>query len=151
MVWLFLIPCFNLIWQFFIATRIPDSLKNEFRDRDRDDGSDYGKTIALTQAVLGLLNVPLSMSSNLVAQQSPEISLAISGVSMILSLIGLVLFIVFWVKIANYSRMLGEEGDHRGRQRGGYDDDDDDDDYGRDRTPRGGTPKSVGIMAGDRD
>ena len=33
MVWLALIPLFNLVWNFFIATQIPDSLRNEFRAR----------------------------------------------------------------------------------------------------------------------
>src|SRR5262249_23624412 len=39
MVWLSLIPCFNIIWAFFVATRVPDSLRNEFQERGRDDGS----------------------------------------------------------------------------------------------------------------
>src|SRR4051812_11441749 len=55
MVWLNLIPCFNIIWQFVIAVRVPDSLRNEFRDRDQDDGSDYGKSLALSQAILGIV------------------------------------------------------------------------------------------------
>ena len=46
MVWLSLIPFFNIIWAFFIATRIPDSLKKEFRERGQDDGSDYGRALA---------------------------------------------------------------------------------------------------------
>src|SRR2546423_227574 len=50
-VWFMLVPCVNIVWQFFVAIRVPDSLRNEFRERGRDDGSDYGKSIALTQAI----------------------------------------------------------------------------------------------------
>src|SRR3989442_14505671 len=55
LVWLSLIPIFNLIWSFFIATWVPDSLRNEFQDRGRDDGSDYGKRIGLARAIIGVL------------------------------------------------------------------------------------------------
>src|SRR5260370_41578500 len=60
MVWLMLIPCVNIVWQFFIAIRVPESLLNEFRERGRDDGSDYGKSIALTQAILGIASSVIS-------------------------------------------------------------------------------------------
>src|ERR1043166_8109214 len=50
MVWLSLIPLFNIVWAFFVAIRIPDSLRNEFLARRQDDGSDYGKTIGLINA-----------------------------------------------------------------------------------------------------
>src|SRR5580700_6726522 len=56
LVWLTLIPYFGVFWQFFIAMRVPDSLRNEFRDRGRDDGSDYGKSLVFTQAVLGVVS-----------------------------------------------------------------------------------------------
>src|SRR6266852_353173 len=55
MVWLMLIPCFNTIWQFFIVTRVAGSLRNEFRDRKRDDGSDYGKGFGLIYATLNVV------------------------------------------------------------------------------------------------
>lgn len=146
--WLYLIPCFNLIWQFFIATRVPGSLQNEFRDRNRDDGSDYGRSIAMTQAVLGVINVPLSWVGNIVAQTAPEVSLIFSGLSMLMSLVSLVLFIVFWVKIANYSAILAaDEGGYRDRRRlDDFRDDDDD----RDRRPLGGgSPPSDAIKPED--
>src|SRR5438105_3737061 len=53
-VWLGLIPFFNIIWSFFMATRIPDSLRNEFRDQGRDDGSGYGRGWGLASAILGV-------------------------------------------------------------------------------------------------
>src|SRR5262245_57637499 len=56
LVWLNLIPIFNIIWAFFIAIRVPGSLKNEFRSRGLDDGSDYGKGIALANCILGVIS-----------------------------------------------------------------------------------------------
>ena len=41
--------------------RVPGSLQQEFRDRDRDDGSDYGRTIGLTQCILNAVAIPISV------------------------------------------------------------------------------------------
>ncbi len=122
-VWLMLVPCVNIVWQFFVAIRVPDSLKNEFRERGQDDGSDYGKSIALTNAILGLVGGGISnvMSNN---RGMEQLGL---GVSVVLSLINLVLFIVFWVKIANYSNQLAMDegyGDDLRRKFDRYDDGD---------------------------
>jgi hypothetical protein len=133
MVWLMLIPCVNLVWQFFIAIRVPESLRNEFRARGRDDGSDYGKSIALTQAILGIVSSVISNGSRAAGSEAAPIGSCISG---ILSLIGLVLFITFWVKVANYSSQLARHddyGDDYGRPFGDYDE------GGRD-APRRGPP-----------
>lgn len=132
LVWLALVPCFNLIWQFFIAIRVPDSLRNEFRERGRDDGSDYGKSLALTQAVLGLINIVVGN----VLGKIPEIALVANLVAGVIGIVGLVIFIMFWVKIAGYSSQLAM--DHHGdlERRLRKFDDDDDDDYGA--PPRGG-------------
>jgi hypothetical protein len=122
LVWLDLIPCFNLIWQFFIAVRVPDSLRNEFRARNRDDGSDYGKSLAMTQAVLGIVS---GIGTNALARASPDLALIGNGLSAVSSIVGLILFIVFWAKIAGYSRQLAEDaGPPRDWERK-FDDDDD--------------------------
>ena len=47
MVWLMLVPCVNIVWQFVIAIRVPESLRNEFRDRDQDDGPTMAKPLPL--------------------------------------------------------------------------------------------------------
>jgi hypothetical protein len=99
LVWLSLIPIFNLIWSFFIATRIPDSLRNEFRQRDLDDGSDYGKGVGLANAIIGVLSFALNMVSRLSRQPVVMITAP-------LGLISLILFIIFWVRIAGYSKKL---------------------------------------------
>jgi hypothetical protein len=133
MVWLMLVPCLNIIWQFLVAIRVPDSLRNEFRERGMDDGSDYGKGIALTQAILGLVG---GGAGNVVSSMKgmEQVGSIISGV---VGLIGLALFITFWVKVANYSNQLAASGP--GRFDRGFDD------YGGPRDSRrdeGGPPDS---------
>jgi hypothetical protein len=101
LVWLSLIPIFDLIWRFFIATWVPDSLRNEFQDRGRDDGSDYGKRIGLARAIIGVLYFFV----NLVGY-GPSRDPAMGIIFLPLGLISLALFIIFWVRIAGYSREL---------------------------------------------
>jgi hypothetical protein len=127
MVWLMLVPCVNIIWQFMIAINVPGSLRNEFRDRGRDDGSDYGKSIALTNCILGIVS---GLIGNGVSRMpnTERIGLLISGVG---SLLGLVLFIVFWVRIAGYSSRLAADDSYRqrdmDRKLAQFDDDENDD------------------------
>ena len=110
LVWLMLIPCFNLIWQFFIAIRVPDSLKNEFRSRGMDDGSDYSKTIGIAQCVVGILASVVGNGFQAASRnEGRDAAMMGSCFSGILSLVGLVLFIIFWVKIANYSIQLASD------------------------------------------
>ncbi len=142
MVWLMFIPCFNLIWQFFIATRVPESLKNEFRSRGRDDGSDYGKTIALSSAILGIVSSVFSNGVNLVSagggDDAKQMAIFGSCGSGVLSLVSLVLFVVFWVKVYSYSSQLARDPgrdypDDYDRRFGDYDDE-------PRRPPRGSGP-----------
>lgn len=147
MVWLSLIPCVNIVWQFFIAIQVPDSLKAEFQERGRDDGSDYGKSIALTNCILAIVGAVISNGLS-VSKELATVGTAVSGIS---GLIQLILFIVFWVKIANYSAMLAADpGDqYRDRRLDAFDDDDG---YGGSGGAKGesGGP-SEGIKPGDPD
>ena len=115
LVWLSLIPIFHLIWSFFIATRVPDSLRNEFRHRGLDDGSDYGKGVGLANAIIGVLSLAL----NLVSRLSRQPVVMITGP---LGLISIILFIIFWVRIAGYSKKLaGLPYDYEGAHEDRYD------------------------------
>ncbi len=137
MVWLSLVPCVNLVWQFFIAIQVPDSLKAEFKERGRDDGGDYGKSIALTNCILGLVGVFVGNGLGAIK----EMQLVANLISGALGIVQLVLFIMFWVKIANYSAMLAADpGDgFRDRRLDAFDDDD----------GYGGAPKGLVEVGGD--
>lgn len=97
MVWLNLIPLFNIVWMFITVTKVSETLKNEFRERGmhrRDENYAHGLGIAMCISPwFGLLPF-------------------------------LVLTIVYWVKIAEYARRLEHSPAGYGDD---YDDDDDDD------------------------
>ena len=92
-----------------MATRIPESLRKEFRDRGQDDGSDYGKGIGLayatTYATVGALWFPMRMIPiRMIPISRPEL-LGIPWA--VLGLSSFVLFLMFAVKIARYGDRLG--------------------------------------------
>jgi hypothetical protein len=142
MVWLMLIPGFNIIWQFFIATRVPGSLRNEFRDRNRDDGSDYGKGIGLARSILDIVGIAI-VNVNGFTGEFPTIGgIEIGGILWLLILlvylVRFALLIVLWVRFAKYSnRLAQDDGGPRDWERKF---DDNDDGYGR-RGPRADSPR----------
>lgn len=113
-VWLNLIPLFNIVWQFVTVNRVSESLSNEFYARgwDRRGGEDYGKSVGTTYCVMNVISL-------------------IPYCGGLFGLIGLVCFIIYWVKVAGFSAKLA------GRA-GAYDDDYDDRDDRDDDRPRRG-------------
>jgi hypothetical protein len=51
MVWLLMIPCFPLVWNFFVFQRIPESFASYFSAQGRTDVGDCGKQIGLWYAI----------------------------------------------------------------------------------------------------
>ena len=88
MVFLMLIPCFNLIWVFFVGARIPRSFQNYFEAHERYDHGDCGAQIGLWWGICTVCQI-------------------IPLVNYIAGPAALVLLIVFLVKI---SSMKGEIG-----------------------------------------
>jgi hypothetical protein len=88
MVWLSLIPLFNLVWAFLVVTAIADSLSNEFRLRGIPVADPKpGKSVGIAMAVCGA-------------------RMMIPFVNILALLPRLILWIVYWVKIAGFSRQL---------------------------------------------
>jgi hypothetical protein len=89
-VWLLLVPLFNLIWQFLVVTNLAKSLHNEFARRSLPSSESTpapGRLVGLAMCILTLVSlVPL--------------------IAPVASIAGFVCWIVYWVKIANYSRIL---------------------------------------------
>lgn len=46
-VWLLMIPCFSIVWNFFVFQRVPDSFKSYFDSVGRTDVGDCGKSLGL--------------------------------------------------------------------------------------------------------
>ena len=88
MVWLSIIPLFSMIWNFFVVMALAKSLGNEYRRRgipcpDPLPGQSIGMAMCICSCcgiipILGFLAGPAS----------------------------LVLWIIYWIKIAEFSRML---------------------------------------------
>ncbi len=78
MVWLMLIPLFNVVWQFFVVINLAKSLGAEFQKRSISEDPSPGQTLGLVMCVANLICGP----------------------------VGLVCWILYWVKIAGYSAKL---------------------------------------------
>lgn len=90
MVWLWFIPLFNLVWQFLVVLAIARSVGNEFRARGIPySDPEPGKTIGLAMCICGCCGI-------------------IPLLGIITSLVSLVLWIVYWIKVAEFSRMLDQ-------------------------------------------
>lgn len=88
MVWLLLIPFFNTIWSFFVVTAMSHSLANEFRLRGMVNAPpEPGELLGIAMSVCWVLG-------------------ATPFLGFLGSLAGLVLMIMYWVKITEFSRML---------------------------------------------
>lgn len=140
MVWLNLIPLFNLFWQFYTAVQVGNSLKNEFTERNLDDGSDYGKTIGIVSMALGIVSNSLARGGELGGNTAIALTGAAAG------LLSFILLIVYWVRIYGYGTRLKNDGDRRFDR---FDDFDDDDDPNARRAPS--EPGSSDITARRRD
>lgn len=93
-VWLMFIPIFNLIYPFILYPKVAQSLKYEFDHRGLTVKDDFGKTIGVGMSIILIVNMIL------------QISKIWNPIQQILSLAFLVLFIVYWVKISGYKKVL---------------------------------------------
>jgi heme/copper-type cytochrome/quinol oxidase subunit 2 len=87
MIWLMLIPLFNIVWIFFVVINISKSLSAEFTKRGIASDPEPGKTLGLAYAILAICS-------------------AIPLVGFLAGIGCLVCFIMYWVKIAGYSKQL---------------------------------------------
>lgn len=98
-VWLQLIPVFNIVWQFIVVTRIADSIDRELKSETRfsfeGDQSNYSTlsgekptyNIGLASCILRLCGwIPL--------------------LGILASIVGLICWIIYWNKLAEYKRMI---------------------------------------------
>jgi hypothetical protein len=87
LVWLQIIPFFNIIWQFFVVTAVSDSLSKEYAYRRLPVEGDCGRSLGIAMAVLMVCWV-------------------IPYVSVFAFIAWLVLWIIYWVKVAGLSERL---------------------------------------------
>ena len=88
MVWLLLIPLVNLVWHFFVVMGLAKSLGNEFARRGvQSSEAAPGQSIGMAMCICMCCSI-------------------IPLLGFLASIGGLVLWIVYWVKIADFSRRL---------------------------------------------
>lgn len=88
MVWLLFVPLLNIVWQFLVVIKVAGSLAKEFQARNLAlDNPAPGKTIGLAMCIAGICGV-------------------IPVVNFIAGPAALICWIVYWVKIAGYSKQL---------------------------------------------
>ncbi len=87
LVWLNFIPCFSLVWHFFIVINIAKSLGAEFKKRGIVAEDQPGQAIGLAMCIVSVLCV-------------------IPYVNCVMGPAALVCWIIYWVKIAEYSKKL---------------------------------------------
>ena len=88
--WLLLIPLFNLGWHFVVVQNMAESLRNEFVRRSFPNANpEQGQSLGLAMCILLACSlIPLF--------------------GLLLAFAGFICWIVYWVKIADYSKALGD-------------------------------------------
>ena len=92
-VWLMLIPCFGIIWQFFVYPRLGQSYRSYFNEQGRTDVGDCGEQLGLWVAICGAAG-------------------CIPYIGGCFSIIALVLLIIFLVKASNLKAHIPEGAAH---------------------------------------
>ena len=86
-VWLMFIPLFNIIYPFILYPKICDSVKAEYNYRGLPQQGDFARSIGVTMPILSLVGI-------------------VPVIGPLASIAGLVLFIIFWTKMAGFKNYL---------------------------------------------
>jgi hypothetical protein len=125
LVWLNIIPCFSLVWSWFLAIWIPDSLRAAFKEASIEgvpDGRVKGVAYAISLPVFIVLSFCAGLFLPLLPQSVPDISEGETVVVMSsstdyfiiqlgLSLIPLILFILFFLEVKSAATRLRAVGE----------------------------------------
>ena len=87
MVWLMLIPLFNIVWHFFVVINVAKSLGAEFQKRGITEEPEPGKKIGMIMCILACCGI-----------------IPILGI--LCSIGALVCWILYWIKITGFSAKL---------------------------------------------
>lgn len=101
LVWLLLIPCFNIVWNFFVLPRLADSYKAYFDSVARTDVGDCGRSLALGCCILPIVNIVISWLGWV-----PVIGRLFGVLGCLVGLANLILLIAFLVKAASLKAQI---------------------------------------------
>ena len=86
LVWLLLIPLFNLGWQFYILNKVTKGIKGKFNEMGKECG-DGGWSMGLAYAILGCCAI-------------------IPYIGILIGMAAFITWIIYWVKIAGYNKLM---------------------------------------------
>ena len=89
MVWLMLIPLFNLVWHFFVVKHVSDSIKSWAAEKGAKV-DDAGYTIGLIACIANCCGI-------------------IPIINILAGPVGLVCFIIWWVKVAGFNKLMAAQ------------------------------------------
>lgn len=86
-VWLMFIPLFNIVYGFILYPNISDSVKAEYIYRGLPMDGDFSRSLGITMAALSIATI-------------------LPYIGILIALANLVIFIIFWTKMAGYKTKL---------------------------------------------
>jgi magnesium-transporting ATPase (P-type) len=111
MVWLQLIPLIGLVWQFFVVTKIANSISKEL-ESPKDD-SILGISITALDAldkrptfIIGITYCTLSTASIIWNMVTMQTLLWINIITLLLVLGGMICWIIYWVILNRYKNRI---------------------------------------------
>jgi len=121
-VWLLFIPIFSVYWYFEVVSRIANSLKAEFEERNIQVGEARpGYATGMAICIIGAISFVLGIVFRILSISEINADYYRSGpatqsylfstsalVTIILSIVSFILFIIYWVKINGYRKKLIE-------------------------------------------
>ncbi|OWK43254.1 hypothetical protein [Fimbriiglobus ruber] len=107
-VWLNLIPGFDIYWRFVTVNRLAESLRQEFGERQLAESGYFGRYVGLAYSALILLFGIVAPVPILIAFFEIPIVLPRLYLAPVFLAAWILCWIVYWVKIAGYSRQLLE-------------------------------------------
>jgi hypothetical protein len=78
---------FHFVWSFIVVLKISDSLAKEFQSRNIPSEPEPGKMLGLLYSILAVLSI-------------------IPIIDILTGIAGLICWVMYWVKIANYSAQI---------------------------------------------
>lgn len=101
LIWLILIPGFNVLWNFFVVIRMSQSIKNELDSREFEVEGNPTLYVGLSYAILSsiILFVPTPKDLNY------SVGMGILAIAIIVA------FVQYWMKIVWYGKVLRQDSD----------------------------------------
>ena len=87
MVWLLLIPLFNIIWNFIVVNRMADSIQAELQKKGAGVTERPAYNVGIAMCIIGCVTwIPV--------------------VGGLVSIVGLICWIIYWIKIAEFKKKI---------------------------------------------